>query len=72
MRQGKAFVWVDKQDGSMEVVGDMPFGLLEMMPGFALANLLLPATVNLSPSDTVNVYPVLEDESDLGPGPWIG
>lgn len=72
VRDGKAFVWIDKANGSMDLVGDMPFQVFDLLPGLGLARLLLPRSLDVSPDDKIGVYPVLGEESDLGPGPWIG
>lgn len=70
--EGKAFVWVERDSG-MDMVGERPVHLFEMVPGLGMASLSLPEGFSLLPGETLSAIINMEqDDETLGEGPWIG
>jgi hypothetical protein len=72
IQNGKAFVWVEHEHGGIDFIGERPAQMFGVMPGLALARVLLPRDITLLPNDTLaGTLDIEFEEEELGPGPWI-
>lgn len=74
-RQGSAFVWVDRADGGVDMVGEFPTVVYRMGGPFqaTLGWFDVGEPLLLRPGDVPRMsLSLTDDDEPLGPGPWVG
>jgi hypothetical protein len=72
-RNGKAFVWIEHNDGQIELVGEREALIHQVTMDKGIAMVHMPSNLVLHIGDSLaGILSVEANEEELGEGPWIG